>query len=592
MPSVGGWTAAAARAAGIWLYHWGMDPAEEHIDPPPLQNHFSALKAMYDTERLYAKIRMAISATDPQAEFFNIENLRSPAYEAVEFHVGHWFPGVLPEAMPIRTDSPMKEPGRKAVEKIWTASNWTSRKQVFARTVGWAGNGFIRIAQRAKDGHPYQRVLEPQWVREFKVDERGFVIYFRYSYPVTRGTGRKKEQKWITEIFSKDEQTLVVYEDKRPVDDPTEHKKATVATTPFASMGIDFVPVVWSPFVEGTPGMGTGVFEPHRDKIHNVNRAATRLDDILFRYQRSVWALETAGITGDNAEIPPPYVEGSFGTSYTNMEEDERIERGFGGVVRHPDGTLTLGSDPFLRLPSGYTLKSLVPTVDMQGALNVVDDHMAQLKRDMPELRYNDALESQARDSAKVLELQLAGATDRVKEARANAEAAMIRAAQMAITIGQRRGRTADGVEAVKPEIRAIFEKAGSFDAGELEFSFEPRPIYQPTPSDKAAEEQAQAQALNEKINVARAMMLSTEPLMDEVARLFGVDKSKLKKDEAALLQQEAAGEGSEGQLDEAGTIMDSILGKGGGGRAPNGGRRNEQSRGQAGSARGQRGRA
>lgn len=557
-----GWR-SMAKSAGLWLYRWGIDTTEEQADPPALHKHFAAMKAYYDTERLYQRIQVGISALEPSSAdvFSNLENLRSPAFEAVEFHVGHWFPGTLPDALPFDTSSALDKKGRDAVQEVWKASNWNSKKQVFARITGWSGNGFIGVTQRKSDGMPYKRVFESQYVREFKVDERGFVTYFRYAYPVSRGRGRNKKKVYITEIYSKESESIAIYEDNLPIDEPTE-TKARAKITPFKSLGIDFVPVVWCPFTEATPGMGRAVFEPFRDKIDNVNRAATRLDDMLYRYGRPVWGLESAGLTADNVEMPPPDVVGSWRTSYTNVDEDEAAARGY--PQRHADGTLTLGNDPFMKLPMGWTLKSLVPAVDYQAALNIIDAHMEVLKRDMPELRYNDAIESQARDSAKVLDLQLAGAVDRANEARANGEAAIIRAAQMALTVGQKGGKRS-------PKVKQMFDGLPEFDSGEMDFTFKKRPIIIPTPSDEAEEQIAQGNALNAKITVTRAMGFSVEVLKDEVAKFLDVDVSKLKEDETLVEGQE----GESGQIDQTRSIMNQI---GGGGAqqaqgATNGGR-------------------
>jgi hypothetical protein len=562
--AIGGSFREAARQAGLWLYRIGVDMTEETIDPPPLQQHFSALKAYYDEDNLYSRIRQRLDQSDEAQEFFNILNLRSPAFEAVEFHVGHWFPGTLPEALPIDEASKLNKKGRDAITKVWEASNFNSKKQVFARTVCWSGNGFMRVSQRDTDGMPYFQVMEPQYVRDFRVDERGFVTYLRYAYPVSRGEGKNKVKRYKTEVWDKRTETLRIYEDHKPIDDATDYE-GRVRIITFKSMGVDFIPIVWSPFMEASPGMGMGVFEPHLDRIDNLNRAATRLDDMLFRYNRSVWGLESAGLTADNVEMPPPEVAGSYATAYTNLSEDERTERGFGGVVRHPDGTLTLGNDPFMKMPMGWTLKSLVPAVDYQGAINIIDAHMEVLKRDMPELRYNDAIESQARDSAKVLQLQLAGAIDRANEGRANAEAAIIRACQIAITIGQKgAGRSR--------EVREMFSGLPTFESGGLDFTFKPRPVVVPTPTDEAQEEVAQAQAVTEKVNVLKGMGLSTKVLLPDVAELIGVDEKDLEEDET-LMPEGVEGEG--GVVGETNNIVASVLGQARGGvQKPAGGAR------------------
>lgn len=548
----------------MWLYRVGADLAEEQIDPPLVNQEYAALKAAYDSERYYQKVAFVLSmGSDAEDRFYMMENLRSPAFEAVEFHASKWFPGALPEALPIDTSTKLSKAGRDAVYEVFKASNWNSRKQTFARTVA-IKHGFIRVAQRESDGMPYLEVMRPQYVRAYKVDERGHLTYLRYAYPVGRGEGKDKKTLWKTEIFDKALGAKKVYEDRLPIDDESQTKKSPQFTT-FASMGVDFVPIVWCPFTEAEPGLSKGVFEPHRDIIDIANREITRLDDMFFRYNRAVWALVSASITDVGAEIPPPRIEGTWDTAYTNLDEDERSARGYGSAasMRAPDGTLTLGSDPFLGLPAGWDLKNLVAQVDYQAGLQIIESHMSTLKNKMPELRYNDALESQARDSAKVLVLQLAGAIDRANEARANAEDAIIRAAQMAITVGQK-GKDRS------PKVRAIFEGLGDFESGDLDFRFKARPVIPPTPADDAAEQSAMAQAVAEKINVLRAAGLDVEVLHEEIAKLVGVDKGKLKVDAAQLLAggEGGAEAGAGASAEGADQILKGILGGQGGGQA------------------------
>ncbi len=543
-----------SQQVGKFLWRAGIDPVEEHAEGPPLHSHFAMLHAYYNTQQLYTRIKKGLGGSEAQQEFYNIENLRSPAFEATEFHVGHWWPGTLPDALPINeSDSALNKKGRDAIQEVWKASNWNSKKQIFARTTTWAGNGFIRVQQRESDGMPYKAVMQPQYVREFKVDERGVLTYLRYAYPVSRGRGRNKKKRWVTEIFDLDRGGIFKYEDWRAIDDEDETNVAATVSS-LKKMKIDFLPVVWAPFMEESEGMGIGVFEPHIEKIDNINRAATRLDDMLFRYDRAYWFLESAGLTADNVEMPPPEVVGSWATMGTNLSEDERAERYGEGPQRHPDGTMTLGNDVFMKTPMGWTTKQAVPAIDYQGAINIIDGHLEVLKRDMPELRYNDAIESQARDSAKVLDLQLAGAVDRAHEGRANGEAAMIRASQIAITIGQRSGNRS-------PEVRRIFEGMGDYKKGDLDFVFKRRPVIIPTPSDDAAEQMAQAQALNEKINTLKSAGLSTKVILPDIAKLLGVDESKLEEDET-LDPEGLEGEGVEG----TGSVLQGIL-RGGGQR-------------------------
>jgi hypothetical protein len=521
---------ALADRAIRFLSRWASDPLEEGArDLVPFWQRAMVNKAYYDTEELYSRIRYGLSATGATPEA--VDNIRSPAFRAVEFHTGHVMPGTLPGALPIKRDAAIGDAGARQIEALFALSNFSSRKQALVRTTTWSGNGFIKVPQR-EDRKPYLQVLKPQFVREFDTDDRGHLTYLRYSVPEKVGRGADAKVEWVTEVYSKEDQTISIWRKPYPLDEYKSEEGARVI--PFSRLGIDFVPIVWVPFLETEPGKGTGVFEPFRGRIDNVNRAATRLHDMLFRYNRSVWALERAGTTPEGYELPPVQLEGSYSTSYTNLSDEDYEERfGRSRGTRHDDGTLTLGSDPMTSLPSGVTLRSLVPTVDYASALQIVNADIDDLATDMPELLYTKALDSAARDSSKVLQLQLAGAIDRAKEARGNIEAAIVRACQMAVTIGQR---------ANIPEYRSL----PTFQSTELAFEFENRPVVPPDPTEEAEEDQAKAAALVEQINMLRAAGYSSEVLKEKVARAIGVDVNKLTE------ASEAEGEGGLGASESA----------------------------------------
>jgi hypothetical protein len=85
------------------------------------------------------------------------------------------------------------------------------------------------------------------------------------------------------------------------------------------------------------------------------------------------------------------------------------------------------------------TLKQLVPNINYEAALHVLQDHMIELEGDLPELvlyRMSDGRDL----SGRAVRLMLQPAIKRVEEARGNAESALMRADQMALTMGQNAG--------------------------------------------------------------------------------------------------------------------------------------------------------
>src|SRR5690606_23843705 len=101
-------------------------------------------------------------------------------------------------------------------------------------------------------------------------------------------------------------------------------------------------------------------------KIDEANKQATRLSQMLFGYNRALWALLANAEDKAGRPLPAPHL-------------------GEGGQA---SDTLDVDDDSLLRLPGMSDIKSLVAPIDYKAALDVLRDHMAEIKADLPELAY------------------------------------------------------------------------------------------------------------------------------------------------------------------------------------------------------------
>jgi hypothetical protein len=137
-----------------------------------------------------------------------------------------------------------------------------------------------------------------------------------------------------------------------------------------------------------------------------------------------------------------------------------------------------------LSLPGMAKLESLVPNINYEAALKILQDDMMELERDLPELAYARISEQGGGDlSGRAIRFMLTPAIDRALEARGNAEAALVRANQMALTIGAAAG---------------LFRGVGTYDAGDFDHSFAARPVITVSEEEEAAALLARAQAAGE----------------------------------------------------------------------------------------------
>jgi hypothetical protein len=411
---------------------------------------YDLYRAYYYSNGLYDEvINQMLHISDVNIATPEMKALRNPAHRAVEFYPAKLWPGPLPKALPIETEN---EALKAAVDRIWTWSNWEARKQVAARWLALYGDLFLRVAEG--NGSVYFQVVDPRYVPDFEEDDRGFLTYFRMDVPqvVVEEDGDEKERTF-TEEFNKDAGQYRAWMHTKgysanvdSLGDPDSELSIEDA------FGINFIPVTHAKFQDIGEERGQSCFGPCIDKIDEANRMVTRLHGLLFRHNKPDKSLEAEGSMMDKSgrPMPPPKLGDDATTVKTRLDQEQ-----------------------VYKLPAGWRLRNLVPDIRYEAALSILQDHMAELERDLPELAWKRIREDAREISGRALRYLLEDAIARVKEARSNAEAALVRANQMAVTVGQ----VADLEE---------FEGVGTYETGALDHRFRARPVIELGESDRA----------------------------------------------------------------------------------------------------------
>jgi hypothetical protein len=118
-------------------------------------------------------------------------------------------------------------------------------------------------------------------------------------------------------------------------------------------------------------------------------------------------------------------------------------------------------------------LEQLVPQLNYEAALSILNAQMDEIREDLPEILYFEIKDRVGDPSGVALERLIGPATDRVIEARGNAEPALVRANQMALTIAKIHGLPG-------------FENVGEYESGGQEHTFADRPVIQPSMKEVA----------------------------------------------------------------------------------------------------------
>lgn len=404
----------------------------DHLETYYLSN------GLYDAINAANRHLAAVGGDKPES----LKPLRNPANRVVEFYAAKLWPGTLPDALPIEAPNKRIVP---AIEQVWQWSNWNIEKQTCARWFATFGDLFIKVATK---GDPIDRVflqnIKPRYVTAFDADERGFVTWIRIDVPRTRRDAAGKAKPYTrTEVW--DLEQCRVWEHEQGAQAEIASLGVPKEQAPLSAFGVDFVPFVWQPFRPIGDVRGVGAFTLALDKIDEVNRQATRLHQMLYRYNRALWASVRTGTDPQQRPLPP-----------VKIGPENRI-------------TQDNDDDTIINLPGSTDLKSLIPAIRYTEALQVLEAQMAELSRDLPELAYYDLREADL--SGKAIRLLLGDAVDRVTEARGNGEAALVRAHQMALTIGQSAG---------------LFKDLGTYEKGDFAHEFRTRPILEIPQEERA----------------------------------------------------------------------------------------------------------
>ena len=422
----------------------------------PWATQYAMLDAYYNNNGLYESLSAMLASYGYRDE--SIRGLRNPTAAVVSFYAAKLWPGNLQEALPIETDNAALLP---VIERIWEWSNWQSIKQEVARTFPKFGDMFLKVNTKRDSSNQISRVyiesLPPQSVTKIESDERGFLTYVRMDTPTTEEDDNGNEKiKIITEEWNKDTQTYRRWKHDKSSTTPIRNLVGLELTLNFsAAWGHDFIPIVWQGFRLTGGERGEAAITPAIDKIDEVNRQATALHKNMFRYNKPTTIVGRDGNDASGRPLPPVSL-GASGTLSASTNPDE---------------------DNIWILPGATTVNSLVPNLNYADHVLTIDKMMDNITLDLPEIVYSMLHTIGGNPSSVSLQTLLLSATDRLLEARQNAESALIRAHQIAISIGQYAG---------------LFDNSlGNYDAGTLAHTIANRPVWAQSEMETAQTMQA-----------------------------------------------------------------------------------------------------
>jgi len=387
----------------------------------------------------------------------------NPTRSLVDFYAAMVYPGVVtafparyPESTAIAFPLPeaTAEALRRALEQLWTWSNWQTEKSVVVRWGAALGDVLCEVVDDPASGKVYPDRIHPAHVKSLTLDKAGHVKAYELEYPAVDGDGREYTYGKVV-----NQTEIVVLRNGQTV---------SRAANPYG-----FAPACWFRHTSEGDQWGAPALRS-MSKLDELNGLVAHAHDNLHKLMAA-----------------PPIVATDGGLQRVG----ERVKRGASEDLSPGDAeTLDL-------LKAGPNTSIVTVGLDTQAALAYIDKLTAEIEREHPEIVFWERLRDMSSVTGPAADRLMGDVRGYVLDAQMAYDQQMVKLFQMTIAIaGWRLAQREDGWRQPTAQQMAF---AGfdldSYKAGDLDFYLLPRPIIAPTPLERIEAERAQLLLDNEK---------------------------------------------------------------------------------------------
>lgn len=385
----------------------------------------------------------------------------------------------------------------EAMIQLFRWSNMDATKNRFARDGATYGDRTFKVIDDPAGGKVRLEVLDPRKIHNVELDAVGNVKAIHIEY--TRYDPLTKRDYVYTELINGD--TFATFKDHQPF---AYYENASGELVPQWDNEYGFVPVRLGKHKEtGDVKFGTTSFNTSLSKIDEMNDLASTIHDAIRKNVNPLWGI--AGdfkMTAGNTKIPSP--------------AEERDEQ------------------PFVKFPAGATITPMVFPLDIPGAMAALSDQVKEVEKDMPQLAIQRIREAGTTFSGVAIRGMYSDASDAIIASQGNADAALVAAIQMAVSIGGlRKYRNFEAFD------------LNSYAAGDLEFTIAERPVF----PDEVDKQQKITLILQAADSPAMRVALKLLDVSDE--DIDAIEDAKNNTEAAALRGLAAAAFGNDNEDDD-----------------------------------------
>ena len=442
-----------AFGSGLAAFREGM--VISSIADPESFSDFDARRVRYEwlwsshEQNQYRNVRRWATGYRTQfALYKHIRSIHSPTYRLGAFNQAHIFGGQLDHsaaelgAIPITTEN---EALRLAISELWKWSRWGVNKDILSLWGTVYGDVMLRVVDDVRHGRSYLEVMYPGEFAEIIKDPFGAVKGYTLQKQCENPNGAGEVT--YTEIVSRSGD-LVVYEtflNGKPYAWP-DNVDRTGTPMQTWSQPYTFVPLVHIMHNDVGLDWGWSEIQPAFSKIHEADDLASLISDHIRKNVATTPWLATGTKPGD------------LSTSETAATTD-----------RPAPGREELD---IVYGPKDATLTPFVTDLDLEDSLAHLNGVLEELERDFPELS-SDIHTASGDASGRALRVARQRVVAKVIQRRANYDAGLVQAMQMAIAIGG--WREYEGYDGFNLD---------SYAKGDLSFSVADRPVFENDPLD------------------------------------------------------------------------------------------------------------
>ena len=474
------------------------DPAQAHstANMPEQLGQYNLLWAYYSASMfdrgMLNQVGQWASYKKQYNLYRNIRNIYNPTRRLVDFYADSIYPGALSEdgqdlpdgislAIPLAQDTDLAI--KTAVAQFWDWSNFGSLKRTIPLYGAALGSVMVELCDDPVDGEVYAIVQWPGYVTNLDLDQTGEVESYAIQYQVTENVSSPPgqiatgAQRYYTYRKEVDGQFIRTYKNGQPFDYKTGLVAGSGAATPNL---YGFAPAVWIRHTDIGSTFGSPAIAGSLGKLDELNSLASHIHDQVHKV------------------ISAPIIIGADAGGISNLFANSKQKRPSSSEF----DTMTSAeaeSEEILMLkgPADVKVQSLAGNLALGDALVYVNNLLAEIESDHPELAFYRELRSMSQLTGPAASRVIGDVTTKVMGTQSNYDRALIRLFQMALAIGGERANRGDWGLALNPQQAKFLPfSLKSYRAGELDISIMPRPLLTPTRQELALEHQAEAQAV------------------------------------------------------------------------------------------------